>query len=109
MEKKTITKWLIFLNDEGEVSITEKEVNRFAPINRVLDKVGYFNFNVATIDGTKYLYVYEKEEEEDKKTKLLISRIHDKEEKIVDMQSSDYENVMKIIHKEMKQSILVSA
>ena len=102
MEKKTITKWLLQLDEKGDLIITEKEVSRFDPINRILDRVGYFSLDFINIDETRYLLVYEHEEELVKKTKLLISRIHDQIEKVVDMTHEDYDKVLQIAEKYME-------
>lgn len=99
--KNTITKWLLTINAQGDVLIETKEISRYTPVNRVLDHTGYFNLMVETVHAKKYLLVYEKSEEHAQKSKLLVSRIHDFEERIIDMNEEDEEAVRQIANKHM--------
>jgi hypothetical protein len=96
MEKNTITKWLIQIDSSNELQITEREVSKFAPINRILDRVGYFNLTSIDVSGKTYMVAYEKEEEYGNKTKILVASIDSAQNKVVDMENDDQENIPEI-------------
>ena len=103
--KNTITKWLVVLSRDG-YQIIHKEISKFAPINRVLDQVGFYEIDSKTIEGRTYLVVYDPSERELPKTRILITKIHkDQEgERMIDLCEHDISDVMDIIehymHKE---------
>lgn len=99
----TIKKWLLVLKPNGEVDIFEHDVNIHIPINRKLDQIGLYPFDVITINGRSYLYVFEAYEKDSKKTKVLISRIGKKNEGegLIDMQDDDQDNAQIIIEQLM--------
>lgn len=101
MSKNTITKWLVVLNTNQALEIKEKEVSQYAPINRLLDVPGHYNFDIVSVDQTRYIVVYQQEEEYQNKTKLLIARIHDDIEKVIDMTKDDYQHVIEIARRLM--------
>lgn len=101
MEKKSITKWLLSLDEHRQLVITEKEVSKFAPINRVLEKPGFYQVDSVLVDDQRYLIVYEPKEEYEVKTKMLVSKIHSEVERVIDMTSKDQENVLRIAEKLM--------
>lgn len=76
--KTTITKKLVIKNEDGAILITDKEVSAFAPLNRVLDEVGWYQFEVASINKIAYVVVFETTERESTKTKILVSRLDSK-------------------------------
>ena len=108
MEKNTITKWLLEKGEFDGIIITENEISKFAPINRVLDIVGYFKFKFINVKESKYLIVYEGNEEYSYKSKLLISKIHPFEEKVIDISNEDYDNVVEIAKEYMNVIMLVN-
>ena len=87
MNKNTITKFLVIYNQENELEILKKEVSEYAPINRVLDRVGFFN--------------YETEETYKFKFKLLITRVNPTEGGFIDMSEDDLDSTYAIIEKFM--------
>lgn len=101
MSKNTITKWLLTTNSCKSLEIEKKEVSRFASINRILDKVGYFNLDFISINNKRFLIAYEKEEKYTTKSKILISKIHETEERIIDISNDDYNQVLLIAKKYM--------
>lgn len=101
MEKNTITKWLLMKNDNNEVEIEEREVSKFAPINRYLDKAGWYQFEFIDVNYQKYCIVTLIEEENMSKNKMLVSRWDINESKFVDMSKVDQENTFKIIEQYM--------
>ena len=102
MSKNTITKWLLNKNADGSLAIEPKEVNAFAPINRVLDRVGYFALDSVKVDNKEFLLVFEPEEKHETKSKLLVSRVCNKENGIIDMSDDDYAQVIEIAAQYMK-------
>lgn len=60
MNKNTMTKWLLKKNVDGTLEIEPKEVNAHAPINRVLDCTGFFEFSLVKATDKKFLIVYKK-------------------------------------------------
>jgi len=101
MSNYTITRFLVEMNKENQLSITKKEVNKHAPINRVLDRVGYFAYDFVSIDGIQYIVNYEQSECNTTKTKLLISKTLKSEERLVDITEDDLERVYVILEKYM--------
>ncbi|HOI47106.1 MAG TPA: hypothetical protein PLR26_05180 [Bacilli bacterium] len=106
MEKGFIIRWLLKKNVNGFLEIEKKEVSAYAPINRVLDRVGFFSFRPIQIDDKRFLIVFEPEEENETKSKLLVSRISSTVNKIIDITDDDYEQVLKIAEMYMKVTIL---
>jgi hypothetical protein len=84
-------------NQEKELEIIKKEVNKYAPINRVLDRVGYFAFEFVKVNNYKYIVNYEDEERDVFKSKLLISKTHPTEERLIDISDEDLECIYSII------------
>ena len=107
MRKGLNAKWLLTISHQNKLVIKEKEVSIHAPINKVLDKVGDFSFEFIDVNNWRYLIVYESYEEHTSKTKILVARIHDYEERIIDISSGDYENALQIARDYMKCTILV--
>jgi DNA repair exonuclease SbcCD ATPase subunit len=97
MYKYTITRFLVTHNAESDVKIVKKEVNKHAPINRVLDRVGYFAFQFVKVGGCKYLVNFEENERGKTKSKLLISRCHPTEERLIGVSKDDLDNVVTLI------------
>ncbi|MFA5692353.1 MAG: hypothetical protein WC907_01955 [Acholeplasmataceae bacterium] len=89
----TILKWLLKVQ-HGELIITEKQVSKFAPVNRVLEGAGWYEIDTINVKGTDYMYVYEPSERNTKKSKILVSKISD--ESIVDLDKSDKKNMEEI-------------
>ncbi len=96
MQKNTITKWLIQFDSNKELQIIEKEVSKYAPINRILDRVGFFELELIDVSGKKYFATYEPEEKYVKKTKILLTRIDSEANRAVDMDKTDLENIPEI-------------
>jgi hypothetical protein len=101
MNKYTITRFLVTYNQENELEIINKEVNKHAPINRVLDRVGYFAFEFVKVDNHKYIVNYEEDEKDIFKSKLLISRTHPTEERLIDISEEDLECTYSIVERFM--------
>ena len=93
--KNVIVKWRIRLDDMERVHILPKEVSRHAPINRVLDQVGFYALDSILIHQTRYLIVFKPEELQSKKSIILVSKIIQVETKemIVDMTEEDLNNI----------------
>jgi len=53
MQKNTITKWLIQFDSNKELQIIEKEVSKYAPINRILDRVWFFRVRIGLMCQVK--------------------------------------------------------
>ena len=96
--KYTITKWLVTCSKDGYSSIT-RETSRYAPINRVLDQVGFYDVDKITVEGRSYLIVFDQFERDKPKTKMLITKINQDQdgEKMIDLTEDDRSDVMKII------------
>jgi len=99
--KNTAIRWLLTIKANNSLDISKNEIHRNAPINRFLDRLGYFPFNFITVNNKRFLIVFENEEANTKKSKLLVSKIHDTEERIIDMSDDDYEEVLKIAKDQM--------
>ncbi|MFU8786725.1 MAG: hypothetical protein ACNA7U_05690 [Candidatus Izemoplasmataceae bacterium] len=93
--KNTMTKWLIRLNEMDQVVIKPKEVSKHAPINRVLDEVGFYALDSMTVNGVDYMVVFKPEELYTKKTIILVSRIEksNEGERLIDMSNEDRDNI----------------
>lgn len=99
-----IKKWLLVLNAFGEVDIIEREMSYHVPINRMLDKAGFYALDSIKINETIYLLVFDENEMYVKKTKMLVTKIGFTEEGegTVSLGEEDRENVYKIIKAYMK-------
>lgn len=96
--KDTYTKWLLTINDESELMITPKETSKNAPINRLLDQVGFYSFDWMTVNKTPYIIVYDPLEEHLVKTRVLVIKTykHGRNEGIIDLDDSDKKNMGEI-------------
>lgn len=101
MNKNTITKFLVIYNQENELEILKKEVSEYAPINRVLDRVGFFNYELFMLNNHKYIINYETEETYKFKSKLLITSVNPTEGGFIDMSEDDLDSTYAIIEKFM--------
>ncbi|WP_025725329.1 hypothetical protein [Acholeplasma granularum] len=66
-----IEKWLLRLEDDKLV-ITSKKTSKHAPINRVLDEVGLYDFEPIKIDNKTYIVVSDFKEIH--KTRVLVMK-----------------------------------
>jgi len=101
MKKNTITKWLITVTKNDGITIKEKEVSHYAPINRVLDEVGFYDIDVMNFDNNSYLMVTSPEERYQLKHKMLVSKVDQKNNGFIDMAHDDIDNIYKLIDKHM--------
>lgn len=76
----------------GELKIRFRSVSKYAPLNRVLDEVGFYAFEGIEIKDQKYILVYDPEEKYVKKTKCLFSKVS--AEGIVDVLECDFEDIL---------------
>lgn len=88
---KTITKWVVSYTKHNEVSITVKEVNPYIPLNRYLDKGGWYKLEGVSIQGTNYIVTSELDELKGHLSQILVTKIRDKE--IVGLTDSDKDNI----------------
>ena len=91
-----ITKWLLYYGHDNTLQITEKEQSRHVPINRYLDKRGYYQLQVVNVEGTKYFCVYDPDEGEGKKSKILVMKIDTANNRIMSLSEEDRPKVEKI-------------
>jgi len=93
--KNTIMKWLLKLDEEGNVVYKEREVSKFAPINRVLENVGHYDLDSIEVNGKDYLIVTKPEESEMIKSIILVARIHKDSngEALIDMSEDDLDSL----------------
>ena len=108
MEKNTLTKWLLISSEKNDLKIVKMEISKYTPINRMLDIPGYYSIYPVIINQKRYLIAYESNYESVLKNKILISRIHDYEEKIIDMVDGDYDSALKIAHDFMGYTTVIS-
>lgn len=87
--KHTITKVLLRIGGNNNLLVEYKEVSIHAPINRVLDRVGYFKIDVHREGNRLYMISSEENEFEGSMTKILVSRIDPIENRLVDMKEED--------------------
>lgn len=78
--------------EEGNLVIKIREVARNAPVNRILNVVGFYAIDGLEINGNKYLMAYLKEEFYTKKTKCLFTKIT--KDGIVSIQEEDFEEIL---------------
>jgi len=104
---RKLSKWILTLNSHQQLEIKEREVSKYASLNRVLDEAGYYHLTSIEVDNKRYIIVYLPEEEHETKTKILVSRIHPTEEKIIDMTIDNMEQVTQIsyIYMQLSHSI----
>lgn len=105
MEDGRIAKSLLTINEKNELVITKRPVNRHAPINRILEEVGFYSFEFIRINSKRFLIVYEEYEKHTVKTKILVARVHDKIEKVIDISDDDYDSLLQIARDFMKCTI----
>lgn len=68
--KNTITKWLLKINHQNELTIIPQETSMYAPINRILDTVFFFALDSMNVNKTAYIIVYDPYEEDTVKTRI---------------------------------------
>lgn len=88
-----IEKWLLEI-ENGELIVKSRPVSKFAPINRILEEVGHYNFEFLNVNGIDYLCVYDPSEQYTKKTKVLVAKTLN--DAVVDLDESDKSNMIKI-------------
>ncbi len=95
---KTIKKWLLSYQESQALTIKELEVNRHIPINRFLDQVGLYAFDIFEVNETQYLCVYDSNEPKQAQTKILVSKIckENSSEGLTDLTNEDKPNIEKV-------------
>lgn len=99
--KINVKKLLLTRNSDYSLEIEEKELNVHIPINRYLDRPGYFSFTFEDIDGKKFLLVFEGAEEDTTKTKMLVTKIGPENQRMEDISSEDSDQIAVIAEKYM--------
>lgn len=108
--KNAIMKWLLKLDEEGNVIYKEREVSKFAPINRVLEEVGNYDLDSIEVNGKDYLIVVKPEEYEMIKSIILVARIHKglSGEGIIDMSEDDLDSLESIANRFLRKKALIN-
>ena len=103
---ETIKKWLLSYETRNELKIDELEVNKYIPINRFLDQVGFYSFDVLKVYGIHYLCVYDSKLPKQAQDKVLVAKIAktEKGEGLIDLETSDKKNMAKIAQFFLKDS-----
>lgn len=105
-EKITITRWILSMKKEGTVELREREVSAYAPLNRILDKVGFFTLEFFSIGEERYFCTYEPAEKDINKSCIHVGKMD--QGTLVDMTQEDCKNLeaIKIKFFFRKQTIL---
>jgi hypothetical protein len=101
---KTIVKWLLSVDANGELKIQPRNINSYIPINRILDDTGYFHLDAIDTGGVTYLVVYEPNEKWTIKTKILVAKNNpDKNQPgLIDLEESDLFNMEAVADKYLR-------
>lgn len=95
MNKKiTITRWILTLDELGQIDIVFKEVSRFAPLNRLLDVPGFYALDFFDIDDDRYFYTFEASERDINKSMVHVGKIY--KDYLLDMTKEDLVNLSKM-------------
>lgn len=97
-----IEKWLLYL-DGNKVVVERKQLNKYIPINRMLDVAGVYNLDVKHVRDRTYLIVFE-QLEVGIKSKILVSRTYknDNGGGITNLDDSDFEYIEEIAEHYLK-------
>lgn len=88
---KNIKKALVQIKDDSlEISLVK--MNTHIPINRYIDKTGFYNIDVITTPNHQYLITFLKEEINTDKTKFLLTKI-DTDNHQISMTFDDLEEI----------------
>lgn len=98
-----LTKWLMMKSVEGDILIIPKKISRYAPINRVLDKPGFFSYLIEDFGQDAYILTYETQDAYQAKSKMLLTKMrhHQGMMLLMDMTEHDYIHVYSMIEKHM--------
>jgi hypothetical protein len=107
---KTIVKWLLSVEANGELKIQPRNINSYIPINRILDDTGYFHLDAMEAGGVAYLVVYEPNEQWTVKSKILVAKDNpDKSQPgLVDLTESDLPNMEAVADKYLRTKRVAS-
>lgn len=89
-KKNTITRWVLKLNKTGTVDIKNREVSSYAPLNRILDEVGFYELVFFEINEDRYFATYDKKEVDVRKSMIHVGKRFDG--KLLDMSDDDLIN-----------------
>ena len=108
--KNAIMKWLLKLDEEGNVIYKEREVSKFAPINCVLENVGHYDLDSIEVNDKDYLIVTKPKEYEMIKSIILVARIHKDSsgERIIDMSEDDIDSLEAIANRFLREKALIN-
>lgn len=107
-----IEKWLlIYQNDK--VKITVRKVSKHAPLNRVLDEVGYYLIDFLKIKDITYVITYDSLKSASNITKLLVTKFvkTDEGSTMTSLDETDKNNINAIINHFMnisKKNVLIT-
>ena len=87
--------------ENNEIQIKLKDVNQFAPLNRVIDVSGFYQIDSRSTSNSTYILTVTKEEYYTKKTKVLFTKTS-KETGIIDITEDDIEEIREIAQDIMK-------
>ena len=108
--KNAIMKWLLKLDEEGNVVYKERKVSKFAPINCVLENVGHYDLDSIEVNDKDYLIVTKPKEYEMIKSIILVARIHKDSsgERIIDMSEDDIDSLEAIANRFLREKALIN-
>ena len=69
-----VTNWILKVNSDDEFIIKKRTVTKHMPVNRMVEKVGHYQYDFLNIDDTVYMYVFYPEEINTIKSAVMIRK-----------------------------------
>ena len=91
---KGVIRWVLKVNGD-ELLIRKRIVSKHMPVNRMIEDVGYYQYDFIDMDDFLYLYVFKPEEVATSKSVVMVGRFEKKEDSIQmsDMTVDDLKNL----------------
>ncbi len=74
LKSKGIVRWILKLNNQGDIEINERNVSKHMPVNRMIEEVGFYSYEFIDVGKHIYLVVFYPHEHDSVKSAIMVGR-----------------------------------
>lgn len=88
-------RWILKLDERGEIQITKKYVTKHVPINRMLEEAGFYDYEMVQVKDAHYVCITKPSERDTIKSVIMVGRFESDGQGITmsDMTLNDLKNL----------------
>lgn len=93
LKSNGIVRWILKLNDQGNIQIIERNVSKHMPVNRMIEQVGFYSFEFIDVVKHLYLVVFYPHEHDTVKSAIMVGRFDKQGDDMVMADMTDADQV----------------